>query len=58
MGYDETKILGMFMGIDGKQIDSAYMAARGYSLTIVDSQIVMKLPMGGPDGYYKVGFLG
>ncbi|KAI7800167.1 zona pellucida protein AX 1 [Triplophysa rosa] len=53
MDSTETKILGVFMGIDGKQIDSAYMAARGYSLTIEDAQIVMKLPMGGPDGYYK-----
>nr|XP_055041376.1 zona pellucida protein AX 1 [Misgurnus anguillicaudatus] len=49
----ETNIIEMFMGIDGKRIDSAQMAARGYSLTIVDYQIVMKLPVGGPDGYYK-----
>lgn len=54
MASADTKIQAMFMGIDGKRIDSAYMAARGYSLTVVDSQIVMKLPVGGPDGYYKV----
>lgn len=57
MDSTDTKILGMFMGIDGKQIDTAYMAARGYSLTMEDALIVMKLPMGGPDGYYKVCFL-
>ncbi|XP_026146126.1 uncharacterized protein LOC113120496 [Carassius auratus] len=49
----EISLLGMFMGIDGKQIDSVQMNARGYVLTIVDDQIIMKLPMGGPDGYYK-----
>lgn len=47
----------MFMGIDGKQIDSAQMTARGYVLSIVEDQVVMKIPMGGPDGYYKVWFL-
>lgn len=54
MGSPESTILGMFMGIDGKRIDSAQMTARGYVLTIVDNQIVMKIPIGGPDGYYKV----
>lgn len=44
------------MGIDGKQINSAQMTARGYILTIEDSNIVMKIPIGGPDGYYKVCF--
>lgn len=53
----EATILGMFMGIDGRQIDSAQMATRGYILTIEDNHIVMKIPIGGPDGYYKVGFL-
>ncbi len=57
MSSIETSLLGMFMGIDGKQIDSALMTARGYILTIVEDQVVMKIPMGGPDGYYKVWFL-
>lgn len=42
------------MGIDGKQISSEQMAARRYVLTIEDEKIAMKIPIGGPDGYYKV----
>jgi len=57
MTSPEANILGMFMGIDGSQIDSAQMATRGYVLTIEGNNIVMKIPIGGPDGYYKVGFL-
>ncbi|XP_016353307.1 zona pellucida protein AX 1 isoform X1 [Sinocyclocheilus anshuiensis] len=53
MSSRETNLLEMFMGIDGKQIESLQMAARGYVLTIVDDLIVMKMPLGGPDGYYK-----
>ncbi|XP_051510317.1 uncharacterized protein LOC127415587 [Myxocyprinus asiaticus] len=57
MSSTENQILGMVMGIDGKQIDSAQMAARGYSLTTTDTFIVMTLPVGGPDGYYKSHFV-
>ncbi|XP_056125463.1 zona pellucida protein AX 1 [Rhinichthys klamathensis goyatoka] len=53
MTSTEANILGMFMGIDGSQIDSAQMATRGYILTIEGNNIVMKIPIGGPDGYYK-----
>ncbi|XP_067274804.1 zona pellucida protein AX 1 [Pseudorasbora parva] len=53
MTSTENRILGLYMGINGKQIDSAQMAARGYILTIEGNNIVMKLPIGGPDGYYK-----
>ncbi|XP_016086354.1 zona pellucida protein AX 1 [Sinocyclocheilus grahami] len=53
MSSRETNLLEMFMGIDGKQIDSLQMAARGYVLTIVDDLIIMKMPIGGPDGFYK-----
>lgn len=57
MTSGEATILGMLMGIDGSEIDSAQMASRGYILTIEGNNIVMKIPIGGPDGYYKVGFL-
>ncbi|XP_016151256.1 uncharacterized protein [Sinocyclocheilus grahami] len=49
----ETSLLWMFMGIDGKQIDSVQMTARGYVLAVVEDQIIMTIPIGGPDGYYK-----
>ncbi|MEQ2172786.1 hypothetical protein GOODEAATRI_024959 [Goodea atripinnis] len=30
------------------------MAARGYSLSTTDFHIVVEIPIGSPDGYYKV----
>ncbi|XDV41364.1 hypothetical protein PO909_010244, partial [Leuciscus waleckii] len=53
MSSGEATIVGMFMGIDGSEMDSAQMASRGYILTIEGNYIVMKIPIGGPDGYYK-----
>ncbi|XP_043076436.1 zona pellucida protein AX 1 [Puntigrus tetrazona] len=53
MSSSQTSLLGMFMGINGKLIDSAKMTARGYVLSVVDDQIIMTIPIGGPDGYYK-----
>lgn len=48
------QILEMHMGIDGKRINHALMEARGYTLIIKELQIIISLPVGGPDGYYKV----
>ena len=31
------------------------MAARGYTLSATDFHIVIEIPVGAPDGYYKVG---
>ncbi|XP_067239307.1 zona pellucida protein AX 1 [Chanodichthys erythropterus] len=53
MSSSKTSILGMYMGIDGMRVSSEQMAVRGYVLTIEDDKIAMKIPMGGPDGYYK-----
>uniref|UniRef100_A0A8C1FXM9 Zona pellucida protein AX 1 n=1 Tax=Cyprinus carpio TaxID=7962 RepID=A0A8C1FXM9_CYPCA len=53
MSSRATNLLELFMGIDGKKMDSLQMETRGYYLTIVDDLIVMKIPIGGPDGYYK-----
>ncbi|TRZ00496.1 hypothetical protein DNTS_004526 [Danionella cerebrum] len=53
MSSTDVTYLAMHMGIDGKKIDSAHMEARGYNLTTVEDQIVMTIPVGGPDGYYK-----
>lgn len=47
------QILEMHMGIDGKRINHAMMEARGYTLIIKELQIIISLPVGGPDGYYK-----
>nr|CAM15635.1 novel protein containing zona pellucida-like domains (si:dkeyp-50f7.2) [Danio rerio] len=55
LGTSDIIIHEMLMGIDGRLIDSAHMAARGFILTRNDDFIVMKLPIGGPDGYTKSG---
>lgn len=31
------------------------MATRGYTLATTDFHIVLEIPVGSPDGYYKVG---
>lgn len=49
------KILEMYMGINGQRLDKSRMAARGYTLYTTDFHIVIEIPVGSPDGYYKVG---
>ncbi|XP_046888632.1 uncharacterized protein LOC124475835 [Hypomesus transpacificus] len=46
-------ILNMYMGIDGQRLNQYQMAARKYTLTSTESHIVIELPIGTPDGYYK-----
>ncbi|XP_062858610.1 zona pellucida protein AX 1 [Trichomycterus rosablanca] len=46
-------IIELYMGIEGKRLSQAQMNAKGYNLTMTETQIIMKLPFGGPDGYYK-----
>ncbi|XP_037541818.1 zona pellucida protein AX 1 isoform X2 [Nematolebias whitei] len=49
----KVKTVEMFMGINGLRLDKAQMAARKYSLTTTDFHIVVDIPVGSPDGYYK-----
>lgn len=49
------KIVEMHMGINGQRLDRSQMATRGYTLTTTDFHIVIEIPVGSPDGYYKVG---
>lgn len=46
----------MHMGINGQRLDKSQMSARGYTLASKDFHIVMEIPVGSPDGYFKVGF--
>uniref|UniRef100_A0A3Q3RDF0 ZP-domain containing protein Ig-like domain-containing protein n=1 Tax=Monopterus albus TaxID=43700 RepID=A0A3Q3RDF0_MONAL len=48
-----VEILEMYMGINGKRLDESQMAAQGYTLTTTDFHIVIEIPVGSPDGYYK-----
>ena len=43
------------MGINGQRLDRSQMAARGYTLSANDFHIIVEIPVGSPDGYYKVG---
>ncbi|KAM4713133.1 zona pellucida protein AX 1 [Anableps anableps] len=47
------RIVEMNMGINGQRLDKAQMAARGYDLSTTDFHIIMEIPIGSPDGYYK-----
>ncbi|XP_053301876.1 uncharacterized protein LOC128460657 [Pleuronectes platessa] len=47
------KILEMFMGINGQRLDTSQMAARGYTLSTTEFHIIVEIPLGSPDGYYK-----
>lgn len=49
------KTLEMLMGINGQRLDKSQMTARGYTLSVTDFHIVIEIPVGSPDGYYKVG---
>lgn len=50
-----VKILEMHMGINGQRLDKSQMTTRGYTLSTTDFHIVVEIPVGSPDGYYKVG---
>lgn len=45
----------IYMGINGQRLNQVEMNARGYSMAITEPNIIISLPVGGPDGYYKVG---
>ena len=49
------KVFEMHMGINGQRLDKSQMAARRYTLSATESHIITELPIGSPDGYYKVG---
>lgn len=43
------------MGVNGKVLDEYQMSERGYTLSGSDFYVVLEMPVGSPDGYYKVG---
>ncbi|XP_024275457.1 uncharacterized protein LOC112249938 [Oncorhynchus tshawytscha] len=48
-----VKILETHMGIYGQRLDKTKMAARHYKLSVTESHVVIEIPVGSPDGYYK-----
>lgn len=51
----QHQILELYMGVNGKRLNQTEMEARGYTMVIAELQTIIHLPVGGPDGYYKVG---
>ncbi|XP_041814190.1 zona pellucida protein AX 1 [Chelmon rostratus] len=51
--HGSFKILEMHMGVNGQRLDKSHMATRGYTLSTTDFHIVIEMPVGSPDGYYK-----
>ncbi|KAJ3606471.1 hypothetical protein NHX12_025992 [Muraenolepis orangiensis] len=49
-----VKIVEMHMGINGERLDKAEMVSRGYRLSSTEFHIVIELPIGSPDGYFKL----
>ncbi|XP_028996985.1 zona pellucida protein AX 1 [Betta splendens] len=47
------KVLETHMGINGQRLEESQMEARGYTLSVKDFHIVIEIPIGSPDGYYK-----
>ncbi|KAK7907673.1 hypothetical protein WMY93_016285 [Mugilogobius chulae] len=48
-----ARIQEMHMGMSGQRLDKSELKARGYTLNTKDFHIVMEIPVGTPDGYYK-----
>ncbi|KAI1897329.1 hypothetical protein AGOR_G00082200 [Albula goreensis] len=46
-------LLEHYMGIDGKRLDASTMAARKYRMTVTDTYIIVEIPVGSIDGFYK-----
>ncbi|XP_076612518.1 uncharacterized protein LOC143336320 [Chaetodon auriga] len=51
--HSSFKILEMHMGINGQRLDKSHMATQGYTLSTTDFHIIIEMPVGSPDGYYK-----
>ncbi|KAK2864323.1 hypothetical protein Q7C36_003477 [Tachysurus vachellii] len=51
------QVLEIYMGINGKRLNQTEMNARGYTMMMTEHQIIITLPVGGPDGYYKSSVL-
>uniref|UniRef100_A0A6Q2ZFQ8 ZP domain-containing protein n=1 Tax=Esox lucius TaxID=8010 RepID=A0A6Q2ZFQ8_ESOLU len=50
---DAFTMLELYMGIDGKRLDKQEMAARKYSVSLMEVHVIVKIPVGAVGGYYK-----
>lgn len=49
----DVEISEVHLGINGRRLTPAEMASHNYTMTFTDSHIVVQIPIGAPDGYYK-----
>ncbi|XP_033504946.2 uncharacterized protein LOC117270995 [Epinephelus lanceolatus] len=49
----QFQLLEVHMGVNGKRLDAAEMAARQYSLSVNDVYIVVEIPVGADGGHFK-----
>lgn len=52
---DSFEVLELHMGINGKRLDRSQMVTQGYTLSTTHQHIVIEIPVGSPDGHFKVG---
>lgn len=50
----EVEILEVHMGINGRRLTPDEMESRNYAVTFKESHVVVEIPIGASDGYYKV----
>ncbi|KAJ8274957.1 hypothetical protein COCON_G00095820 [Conger conger] len=53
LSSNSPTIFELHMGIEGKRLDASIMAARNYKLTKTNSHLIVEIPVGSVDGYYK-----
>ncbi|TSR99429.1 Zona pellucida sperm-binding protein 2 [Bagarius yarrelli] len=51
------QMLENYMGVNGKWLSEVEMMDRGYSMMVTEQHVIVSLPIGGPDGYYKSSVL-
>ncbi|KTG32400.1 hypothetical protein cypCar_00038644 [Cyprinus carpio] len=49
----EVEILEVHMGINGRRLTPDEMESRNYAVTFKESHVVVEIPIGASDGYYK-----
>ncbi|XP_059369158.1 uncharacterized protein LOC132107038 [Carassius carassius] len=49
----EVEILDVHMGINGRRLTSDEMESHNYTMTFNESHVVVEIPVGASDGYYK-----
>ncbi|XP_056872746.1 zona pellucida protein AX 1 [Takifugu flavidus] len=47
------KVVEIHMGINGQRLDKAQISTRGYKLATTEFHIIVEIPIGAPDGYFK-----